>query len=92
MNTNILKKCIEKLKNADTDKDAVVYVLGMLETLLEMQPATVVGGNLASANVPGRAVPMVSTPPATLDEAAMMDAKARAAIAEIKKIEKESLT
>lgn len=87
MNTNILKKCIEKLKNADKDPNAVVYVLGMLETLLEMQP----GAGLAAALVPGKAVPPTTTTPPVADEATVMDAKAKAAIAEMKRIEAESL-
>lgn len=33
MNTNILKKCVEELKKKDFSKE---YVMGMLETLIEM--------------------------------------------------------
>ena len=34
MNTNILKKCVEELKKEKFSKE---YVMGMLETLIEMQ-------------------------------------------------------
>lgn len=33
MNTNILKKCVEELRKDDFKKD---YVLGMLETIIEI--------------------------------------------------------
>lgn len=33
MNTNILRKCLEELQKTDPRKD---YVIGMLETLVEM--------------------------------------------------------
>lgn len=35
MNTNILKKCVEELKKEEFKKE---YVIGMLETLIEMSP------------------------------------------------------
>ena len=41
MNANILKKCIDKLKE---EKPDIQYVLGMLETLFEMQQMTTASG------------------------------------------------
>ena len=82
MNTNILKKCIDKLKEDEPD---IQYVLGMLETLYEMQPqplglASVIGlGVKTSASE----IPKGSD----VDEAAILDARAKAALEIIKETE-----
>lgn len=80
MNTNILKKCIDELKK---EKPEIQYVLGMLETLYEIQKPTVI--------VPGTPT-IKSTEVKDIDEKAMLDAKAKAAIDEIKRLEAESVS
>lgn len=47
MNSNIIKKCIDKLKE---DKPDIQYVLGMLETLYEMQPAMPTAGAMVGGS------------------------------------------
>jgi len=72
MNTNILKKCIDELKK---EKPEIQYVLGMLETLYEMQPQT---ASVSITPTPKK------EPNNNIDEAAMLDAKAKAALDIIK--------
>lgn len=86
MNQNILKKCIDELKKAPaegsdlpTNSPNIQYVLGMLETLYEMQTPVAVK---AAYLVPGQTI---TIPPATT-EAEIMDARARAALDEIKRL------
>jgi len=75
MNTVILKKCVEEL-NKETPR--LDYVRGMLETLIEIQETkTVIPEKKLTAADFAVAVP-------ASDEAAMLDAKARAALAIIK--------
>ncbi len=73
MNTTILKKVIDSLREENPKID---YVLGMLETLYEMQdkPAT----------SPATYVPVINTRPQDLDETAMLEAKAISAVETIK--------
>jgi hypothetical protein len=79
MNTNILKKCIDEL-NAETPR--LDYLRGMLETLLEMQEGLV--SSVAEHRVVSPRVAGSIPAPAALDEAAVLDARARRAIEAIK--------
>lgn len=79
MNTAILSKCIEELKN---EKPDLSYVRGMLETLVEMTivkvPEMVVGSGSGGGAI---YMPPVVPP---MDEASILDAKAKVALATIK--------
>lgn len=83
MNTNILKKCIEELRKDDPKID---YVLGMLETLSEMQETVSVTPVIPTVKFPPLGFEKKEEP----SEADVMDAKARAAIEEIKRMSQES--
>lgn len=78
MNTAILKKCLDELNKENPRKD---YVIGMLETLIETA---------------GYATPQqlhVRTPVAKseeMDEAAILDARAKAALGAIKNMANQS--
>jgi hypothetical protein len=89
MNTNILKKCIDKLRDIKTDEvssSEVQYVLGMLETLYEMQTDKADLAGIVSSTPPAARVvlPTGKKTDAPVDEAAVLDAKARAALETIK--------
>lgn len=83
MNTAILKRAIDELREGLGGNGAAVridYVLGMLETLYEMsEPQYKIVGN----NSPLYPLNSTVTPP-LVDEAAILDAKARAAVETIK--------
>ena len=84
MNQNILQKAITELKS---DKPKIDYVLGMLETLAELtaeKGLQITSDLLQTQNSPrlGGAL----KPEGSKDEAAMLDAKARAAVDKIKSI------
>lgn len=70
--TPILNKCVEELK---LEKPRIDYVLGLLEALIETQP-TLHSVLPHPQNVIGN--------PALTDEAAIMDARARAVLQELK--------
>ncbi len=83
-NTGILSKCIEELKKDDFRKD---YVLGMLETLVAMEPTRIfthpkdIDVNKVIDEHLGKPVD---------DEATILDARARAAIATVQDIAAQS--
>lgn len=92
MNTNILQKCIAELK---AEKPRIDYVLGMLETLYEMSEMYSVPDKYKLA--PGVSTPMFQGdkgyPTAgSADEATLIDAPARAALATIKALADESVS
>lgn len=72
----ILKKATEELAE---DKPDIAYVRGMLDTLLAMNG----GMNISDTTKPF--IPPVALP-VPLDEAALLDAKARAAIDYVKSL------
>ncbi len=79
MNINILKKCIDALKE---DKPDLSYLRGMLETLAEMQDlgySSVVERGIVNPKVVG------STPTAPADEASTLDAEAQAKLIQLRK-------
>lgn len=86
-NTGILSKCIEELNKETFRKD---YVLGMLETLVEMNEPM---GNRLAVGTPdfgsgnGGSNP---SSPAEDDEAAILDGRARAAIAAVQDLAAQS--
>jgi len=84
MNQNILQKAIQELKS---DKPKIDYVLGMLETLYELgvkeEPLAVRIPQAAMDDMKKMEHRGMDTPQ---DEAAMLDAKARAAVDKIKSI------
>lgn len=45
MNTNTLIKCVDELKK---DKPKLDYVIGILETLIDMNPISMVGQHIVS--------------------------------------------
>lgn len=86
-NTLILRKCLEELNKEDFRKD---YVIGMLETLVEMSnPLNLAGlaskpiniSPVTANNFPIRPVALVEQ-----DEASVLDARARAAIEKVKSL------
>ncbi len=80
MNTNILNKCIEELKKDTPD---LSYLRGMLETLMEMQNEPLVTKVYKDLITP-TAYKTTPVPATNLDEAAILDARARQAIEAIK--------
>lgn len=78
MNRKLLQKVLDELGKETPKLD---YVRGILETMMESMPEEVKGDR---AFVPIK----IETPPAT--EAELMDAKAKAAIANIKRLAAES--
>lgn len=74
MNTTILQKCLDELNKEDFRKD---YVVGMLETLIEMQTAAEVTNRLPSIQI---GAPSTALAKDADNEAAILDARARAAI------------
>lgn len=81
MNQNILQKAIAELKS---DKPKIDYVLGMLETLFEMQDKTI------SPPVLVRIPPVAGGTQPITDDASILDAKARAAIEQVKAMSEAS--
>lgn len=79
----ILEKCLAELSNESPRLD---YVRGMLEVLLASQPAGSSNGRTA---VFGTASVSPILTPATTDEAAILDAKARASLEAVKKLNLE---
>ncbi len=73
MNGTILQKCLDELKKEDFRKD---YVIGMLETLIEMSDAPKVVPMVIKKPTPNK--------PEMTDEATLLDARARAALEIIK--------
>lgn len=55
MHTTILQKCVVELK---TDKPKIDYILGMLETVIEMSGNTPRGLSSLGMSVPAQAVPV----------------------------------
>lgn len=84
MNGKILQKCIDKLKTKKDDAD-IQYVLGMLETLLEMQPEDKKICLPPDPLVPGKLTPSSLMPlkKKEMDEAAIMEAEMSAALNKI---------
>lgn len=86
MNQNILQKAITELKSPNPRMD---YVLGMLETLYEMQDKpkdsiiTLPGGRIINATE-------LNLIPHNADDASILDAKARAAIEQVKAMSEAS--
>lgn len=77
MNTKILQKILDELQLAEPRID---YVVGMLETLIEMQEDKPV---MISGNLPFSSEQVVAPLKKAMeggDEAAILDAKARAAL------------
>ncbi len=72
MNSTILKKAIDELQKASPK---IEYVLGMLETLYEMQEPT-----KPTVSVAPLILPSMVASSAPIDEASILDAQARAAI------------
>lgn len=79
MNNIILKKAIDELK---LEKPKIDYVLGMLETLYEMGKIP----DDAYLKADGKGKVKVVSQKEELDEASLLDAKARAAIDTIKNL------
>lgn len=84
MNTKILTKVLEELNK---DKPDISYVKGMIETLVSLEEVTTVGSTIIHANtIPSnRAIADVS-----LDEAAILDAQAKASLETIKALSEKS--
>jgi len=78
---NILAKCIEELKQ---DKPRVDYILGMLETLMEMQEKPPV-----RPTKPPEVAKPTKEPVPLDDEAALLDAQVRVAMAKIQQLQPE---
>jgi hypothetical protein len=87
MNTNILQKCLKILRE-DPQPIDIAYVTGMLETLIEMQdtPKAQYGIGAVHTETFGTGMGVVNT----TDEAAIMDAKAKAALASVKALSEAS--
>ncbi len=85
MNTEILTKCVAELRS---DKPNIQYVLGMLETLVAMSAPTI---SSMTPNIAARVVSMTpgAVIPVSNDEAAILDAKARANIAKVREMSHE---
>ena len=78
MNTIILKKCLDELTQ---DKPNIDYVRGMLETLIEMQPVSEITRE--------KVITSPFVPEQSKDEAAILDAEARAKLESIKGLNTE---
>lgn len=81
MNTSILSKAIEELKK---DKPDLSYLRGMLETLMEMQTPAQIATEKLKEVISNTSVLMPFTPSTSLNEASVLDARARQAIETIK--------
>ncbi len=79
MNTTILKKCIDEL-NAENPR--LDYLRGMLDTLMEMSQQTILPPTIPY--MPIFSPKNVIKAPEQMDDAAMLDARARQAIETIK--------
>lgn len=80
MNVNILNKCIAELKQPQPKLD---YLLGMLETLVELNTAP----SVAAVAIPsGVLKTALAVPTESFDEASILDAKAKAALVTIKNL------
>ncbi len=55
MNTNILRKCVEELKQESPKID---YILGMLETVIELSTSSLIG--TGTTTLPYNSFPIVS--------------------------------
>lgn len=88
MNTNILNKCIEELKKDEPD---LSYLRGMLETLMELQgsSARTITTTIQSNDKRFAGVSFVAEP--VTDEAQILDAQAKAAIENVKKLAEKNL-
>ena len=73
-NSAILKKCVDELKK---DKPRMDYIVGILETLLDMQ-----GGNLSVVST-HPLFPDKLNPP-IVDEGRLLDAMAKASLEQVK--------
>lgn len=88
MNTNILQKCLDELKNPLKENIRVDYVIGMLETLIEMNdPLPTPKKILPTAVTNSSNINLI--PPELRDEADILDAKARAALERVKQMSTE---
>lgn len=88
MNTTILKKCLAELQSATPRLE---YIEGMLETLIEMNTAGSSNGrteDLGPSDV--GSIPTPATRNIPQDEAAMLEARARAAVQTIKALSESS--
>lgn len=98
MNTNILKKCLEELSKVRDDNVGVPnisYVRGMLETLIAMQdiPSLITHPSLHkdAMEIANSGIKMPMRVNGELnDEAAIMEARARAAVESIKAMSEAS--
>lgn len=97
MNNNILIKCLEALNKPDVD---ISYVRGMLETLIEMNNPTIEQASKAmrAREQPGHPQENVYQPHYTItstsnttDEAAILDARAKASLETIKTMSGDSI-
>ncbi len=93
MNTTIINKCIEELRK---DKPKIDYVLGMLEAVAAMEDEDFDFRKSQIIKVPanplGTPLPLSGGTNITFaptDEAAILDAKARAAIAKVREMSHE---
>ncbi len=88
-NIAILKKCLTELSKEDFRKD---YVVGMLETLIEMQevPFTKEIHLTSDQLIPIRIPVLPSDPSKEVDEGAMLDATAKAALEQTKELAAKS--
>ena len=92
-NTAILKKCLEELSK---DSPRLDYLRGMLETLVEMQNNFYISplipkGQMIETNpfAFSHGTPTTSANTTELDEAAILDQQARAAIEKVKAMSTE---
>lgn len=83
MNSSILKKILGELQSPSPRLD---YCIGMLETLIEMNDPNKPIIEQSAKNIP-RHIPVVSD---NKDEAALMDAKARAALKTVQELAAQS--
>lgn len=87
MNQNILQKAIEELKK---EQPKIDYVLGMLETLYELGTTPLqITSDLLQIKKDAPNLGMGNKPEQSQDEAAVLDAKARAAIEHVKALNSE---
>ena len=86
MIASILEKCLNELNKDEVDFS---YIKGMLEVLLAMQPPMGVPFGKTADSKPAN-VGSNPTTPAPLDEAAILDATARASLETIKRLAEAS--
>lgn len=90
MNNSILKKCLDELQKDNPRKD---YVIGMLETLIELQApqpihATAERPFIVDKTVSG--IPTINTDLQQKDEGNILDAKAKARVDTIRELAEKS--